>query len=76
MNFFDLNDNRDQITMTSMIWVYFLSSAVLTIGTFLLYHVLLDKTLLGRLAGSLPIIKGLIHRRDRKGPYDIESSSM
>ncbi|KAF4338227.1 zinc transport [Fusarium beomiforme] len=76
MNFFDLDDNGDQITMTSMIWIYFLSSAALTIGTFLLYHILLDKTLLSRVARSFPVFKAIMHGRDTKSSSDIESCSM
>jgi hypothetical protein len=76
MNFFDLDANGDQIVMTSMIWIYFLSSAALTICTFLLYHVLLDKTLIGRLAGNIPIVKTLMHGRSRKVSSDMESGSI
>lgn len=76
MNFFDLDDNGDQILMTSMIWIYFLSSAGLTISTFLLYHVLLDKTLLGRIGGNIPIVKILMRGRSRKESSDMELGNM
>ncbi|SCO43017.1 uncharacterized protein FFMR_07173 [Fusarium fujikuroi] len=76
MNFFDLDDNGDQILMTSMIWIYFLSSAGLTISTFLLYHVLLDKTLLGRIGGNVPIVKILMRGRSRKESSDMELGNM
>ncbi|KAF5568826.1 Mg2+ transporter like zinc transport [Fusarium phyllophilum] len=76
MNFFDLDDSGDQIVMTSMIWIYFLSSAGLTIGTFLLYHVLLDKTLIGRIVGNVPIVKTLVRGRSRKESSDMELGSM
>lgn len=76
MNFFDLDDNGDQILMTSMIWIYFLSSAGLTISTFLLYHVLLDKTLLGRIGGNVPIVKIFMRGRSRKESSDMELGNM
>ncbi|KLO82180.1 Uncharacterized protein LW93_9363 [Fusarium fujikuroi] len=72
MNFFDLDDNGHQIVMTSMIWIYFLSSAALTIGTFILYHVLLDKTLLGRVKGKFLSFKTIVKGRRRKVSSDIE----
>ncbi|KAF5230744.1 hypothetical protein FANTH_13736 [Fusarium anthophilum] len=76
MNFFDLDDNGDQIMMTSMIWVFFLSSTGLTIGTFLLYHVLLDKTLLGRIVGNAPNVKTFMRGRGRKASSDMELGSI
>ncbi|KAF4948197.1 hypothetical protein FGADI_9825 [Fusarium gaditjirri] len=74
MNFFDLNDKGDQIVMTSMIWIYFLSSAALTICTFFLYHILLDKALLSRIKGHFINLKGLMHR-SRKVSSDMESGN-
>ncbi|SCN92174.1 uncharacterized protein FFB20_12343 [Fusarium fujikuroi] len=76
MNFFDLDDNGHQIVMTSMIWIYFLSSAALTIGTFILYHVLLDKTLLGRVKGKFLSFKTIVKGRRRKVSSDIELGSI
>ncbi|KAF5537496.1 zinc transport [Fusarium napiforme] len=76
MNFFDLDDSGDHIVMTSMIWIYFLSSAGLTIGTFLLYHVLLDKTLIRRIVGNIPIVETLMHGKSGKGSSDMELGSL
>ncbi|KAF5983433.1 hypothetical protein FBULB1_3744 [Fusarium bulbicola] len=76
MNFFDLDDDGDQIMMTSMIWIFFLSSTGLTIGTFLLYHVLLDKTLLSRIVGNVPNVKTLMRGRGGKAFSDMELGSM
>ncbi|EWG54138.1 hypothetical protein FVEG_17252 [Fusarium verticillioides 7600] len=76
MNFFDLDDSGDQIVMTSMIWIYFVSSAGLTIGTLLLYHVLLNKTLIRHLVGNVPIVKTLMLGRSRKESSDMELGSM
>jgi len=53
MNFFELDKEQDQIVSTSMIWVFALCSILLTAGTFLLYHLLLDGTLLRQLGNTI-----------------------
>ncbi|KAF6822268.1 hypothetical protein CPLU01_12128 [Colletotrichum plurivorum] len=63
MNFFDLDKDNDQIVGTSMIWIYALCSTVLTAGTFLIYHLLLDGTILAQLQAKVPSLKELRRRR-------------
>ncbi|KAF4446811.1 zinc transport protein [Fusarium austroafricanum] len=70
MNFFDLDDGSDRIVVTSMIWIYILCSAVLTIGTFVLYHFLLDRTLFGKVAAKVLMPKTFVKRIARKTSSD------
>lgn len=44
MNFFDFDDDANQIVVTPMIWIFALCSVILTVGTFLSYDLLLDRT--------------------------------
>jgi hypothetical protein len=59
MNFFDLVQDADRIVATPMIWIYVLCSAALTIWTFMFYHILLERTILGRVAAKVFMLKGV-----------------
>ncbi|ESU15681.1 hypothetical protein FGSG_09151 [Fusarium graminearum PH-1] len=66
MNFFDLDESADRIVATPMIWIYFLCSAVLTLGTFVFYHILLDRTVFGQLAAKAFTFKTFIKSKTKK----------
>ncbi|EXK25064.1 hypothetical protein FOMG_18252 [Fusarium oxysporum f. sp. melonis 26406] len=72
MNFFELDKEKDQIVSTSMIWVFALCSALLTAGTFLLYHLLLDGTLLGQLGDIILNLRKITLRRTMPKDSDHE----
>lgn len=38
MNFFDLDQESHRIVSTPMVWIYVVSSAMLTLATFSVYH--------------------------------------
>ncbi|SCV31947.1 uncharacterized protein FFFS_03058 [Fusarium fujikuroi] len=63
MNFFELDKANDQIVSTSMIWVFAICSALLTAGTFLLYHLLLDGTLFRQLGDIILNLRKTALRR-------------
>ncbi|EYB26801.1 hypothetical protein FG05_09151 [Fusarium graminearum] len=66
MNFFDLDESADRIVATPVIWIYFLCSAVLTLGTFVFYHILLDRTVFGQLAAKAFTFKTFIKSKTKK----------
>lgn len=57
MNFFSLDEDTNQIVVTPMIWIFILCSVFLTVGTFILYHFLLDATFFKMFAPSFTNVK-------------------
>jgi Mg2+ and Co2+ transporter CorA len=76
MNFFDLDEGADQIVATHMIWIYVLCSAALTVGTFVFYHILLDRTIFGRVAARVFMFKTFVKRKAKKIPCDMGHESV
>ncbi|UZP46393.1 hypothetical protein NXS19_014205 [Fusarium pseudograminearum] len=70
MNFFDLDESADRIVTTPMIWIYVLCSAALTVGTFVLYHILLDRTVFGQLAAKALTFKTFVKSKTKKNLCD------
>ncbi|KZL65473.1 magnesium transport protein transmembrane region, partial [Colletotrichum tofieldiae] len=74
MNFFDLNQEGTRIIGTSMIWIYVVSSAALTIATFLLYRLLLDGTFLKGFGHNLLLSR--LSAKGSKRARDVELQSL
>ncbi|KAF5242913.1 hypothetical protein FAUST_3080 [Fusarium austroamericanum] len=70
MNFFDLDESADRIVATPMIWIYVLCSAALTLGTFVFYHILLDRTVFGQLAAKAMAFKTFVKSKSKKNLCD------
>ncbi|KIL84973.1 hypothetical protein FAVG1_11843 [Fusarium avenaceum] len=66
MNFFDFDNESRRIVGTSVLWIYFLCSAAMTVFTYMFYHLLIQKTLLKRITWSMPSIKIFTGMRARK----------
>ncbi|GKU19106.1 unnamed protein product [Fusarium langsethiae] len=76
MNFFDLDEDAHQIVATPMIWIYVLCSAALTVGTFVFYHILLDRTAFGRVAARVFILKTFVKYKAKQTPCDMGSEAV
>lgn len=78
MNFFDLDKENDKIVGTSMIWIYVLCSTALTAGTFLIYQLLLDRTMLGQFRHKIPRlhVKKLRRKRAATKSFGTEGGSL
>lgn len=76
MNFFDLDESADRIVATPMIWIYVLCSAVLTLGTFVFYQILLDRTVFGQLAAKAFTFKTFIKSKTKKTLCDTGSEAV
>ncbi|RGP76505.1 zinc transport [Fusarium sporotrichioides] len=76
MNFFDLDEGAHQIVATPMIWIYVLCSAALTVGTFVFYHILLDRTIFGRVAARAFMLKTFVKYKAKKTPCDVGSEAV
>ncbi|KAF0641053.1 hypothetical protein FPSE5266_06818 [Fusarium pseudograminearum] len=72
MNFFDLDESADRIVATPMIWIYVLCSAALTVGTFVMYHILLDRTVFGQLTAKALTFKTFVKSKTKKTLCDTE----
>ncbi|KAJ4112391.1 hypothetical protein NW765_015462 [Fusarium oxysporum] len=66
MNFFDFDNESRQIVGTPILWIYFLCSAVMTVLTYVFYHLLIQKAVLKRITWKIPSIKMYTRTRTRK----------
>uniref|UniRef100_A0A4E9DYZ5 Uncharacterized protein n=1 Tax=Gibberella zeae TaxID=5518 RepID=A0A4E9DYZ5_GIBZA len=60
MNFFNVDEDTNQTTVTPMIWIFVLCSIILTVGTFVYYRFLLDRNLFRNMGPRYTAVKKLI----------------